>query len=248
MSAVSLAPEVITQIGAFKITNSIIATLLVDAVLVSLVFLVYNNLKLIPGKLQIIVENFVSYFYSTTEQIAGKFTDSIFPWFASFFLFIFFTNIIGLLPGFGSIGFFHHEHGKEIFVPLLRAGTSDFNLTFALAVTSLVITHYLAIKYNGIAEYLKRYFSLNPIFLFVGILELVSEVTKVISLSFRLFGNIYAGEVVVHTIHNLFAFVAPIPFLLLESIVALVQALVFSMLTMVFMTILIKPHSEGGEH
>ena len=89
---------------------------------------------------------------------------------------------------------------------------------------------------------------MNPIFLFVGILELVSEVTKVISLSFRLFGNIYAGEVVLHTISSLFAFVAPIPFLLLESIVALVQALVFSMLTMVFMTILITPHSEGGEH
>jgi len=244
MSAINLAPEVITHIGSFKVTNSILATLFVDAVLLSLVFLIWANLKLIPGKLQVIAESAISYFYDTTAQIAGKFTDSIFPWFASFFLFIFFTNILGLLPGFGSIGFYEHHGEEKVFLPLLRAGTSDFNLTFALAVVSLVVTHYLAIKNNGIFEYLRRYFSLNPIFLFVGILELVSELTKVISLSFRLFGNIYAGEVVLHTINNLFAFIAPIPFLLLESIVALVQALVFSMLTMVFMTILITPHHE----
>ncbi len=259
MAAVSLAPEVITTVGGFKITNSIIATFLVDVVLVSLVFIIRTHLKLIPGKLQTIAEGAVFYFYDTTEQIAGKYTQSIFPWFASFFLFIFFSNILGLLPGFGSIGFFTREHGERVFIPLLRAGTSDFNLTFALAVVSLVVTHYLAIKYNGIWEYLKKFFSLNPIFLFVGILEIVSEFTKIVSLSFRLFGNIYAGEVVIHTINSLFAFVAPIPFLLLESIVALVQALVFSMLTMVFMTILITPHTEasgpggppalrGGEH
>ncbi len=248
MAAISLAPEVITHVGGLKITNTILSTLLVDVVLVSFVALVAKNLKPVPGKLQTIAEGAVSYFYDTTLQIAGKYTDVIFPWFASFFLFIFVTNILGLLPGFGTIGFFGHEGKIATFVPLLRPGTSDFNLTFGLAVTSLVITHFLAIKYNGIWAYLKRYFSLNPIFLFVGILEIVSEFTKIISLSFRLFGNIYAGEVVIHTINSLFAFVAPIPFLLLESIVALVQALVFSMLTMVFMTILITPHAEGGEH
>lgn len=244
MADVSIAPEVITHIGGFKITNSIIATALVDAVLVSTVFVIRTHLKPIPGKLQSIAESAVSYFYDTTEQIAGKFTNTIFPWFASFFIFIFITNIMGLLPGFGSIGFFTHAQGEEVFLPLLRAGTSDFNVTFALAVVSLVVTHYYAIKFNGVAEYLKRFFSFNPIFLFVGILEIVSEFTKIVSLSFRLFGNIYAGEVVIHTITGLFAFVAPIPFLLLESIVALVQALVFSMLTMVFMTILITPHTE----
>ncbi len=246
--AIELAPEVIFNYNGIRITNTILATLLVDTFLVSLVFLIRNKLKKIPGFLQIIAETVISYFYDLTEQIAGKFTKSIFPWFASFFLFIFFANIFGLLPGFGSIGFFHHEHGEEHFVPILRAVTSDFNATLALAFTSLAATHILAIKYNGIVGYLKRYFSFNPIYLFVGILELISEGTKMVSLSFRLFGNIYAGEVVIHTISNLFAYAAPIPFLLLESIVALVQALVFSMLTMVFMSILVAPHSEGGEH
>lgn len=248
MESVTLAPEVVLRVGKLPITDTFIATLFVDLVLVIFVFLLNRNLKMIPGKLQMLAEGAVSYFYDTTEQIAGKFTAPIFPWFASFFIFIFITNIMGLLPGFGSIGFFEMKNHVRSFVPLLRAGTSDFNLTLALAVVSLVVTHFLAIKYNGIASYLKRYFSLNPILLFVGLLELVSEFTKIISLSFRLFGNIYAGEVVIHTINSLFAYVAPIPFLLLESIVALVQALVFSMLTMVFMTILIQPHVEGGEH
>ena len=251
MPVVALAPEVITTIGGLRITNTLLATMFVDIVLLVLVFYIKTNISIIPSRIQLISESVIGYFYSLTEQIAGKFTNTIFPWFASFFIFIFAANIIGLLPGFGSIGFFHHlpagqagEEGREVFVPLLRAATSDFNVTFGLAAVSLAATHILAIKYNGIIEYLKRFFSLNPIFLFVGVLELVSEFTKVISLSFRLFGNIYAGEVVIHTISSLFAFVAPIPFLLLESIVALVQALVFSMLTMVFMTILITPHAS----
>lgn len=246
MEGVSLAPEVIFHLGGFKVSNTILTTLLVDLILVLFVFLATRNLKPVPGFFQSIAESAVDYFYQTTQQIAGKFTNSIYPWFASFFIFIFVLNIVGLLPGVGSIGFFEVEHGKNVFIPLFRAATSDFNTTLALAVVSLVATHYLAIKYNGIGGYLGKFFSLNPILLFVGLLELVSEVTKVVSLSFRLFGNIYAGEVVLHTISSLFAFVAPIPFLLLETIVALVQALVFAMLTMVFMTILVNPHEEGA--
>ncbi len=248
MAAISLAPEVIFSIGNIKITNTILATGLVDVILLSFVYFVQKNVREVPGKLQSIAESIVEYFYSTTEQIAGKFTGSIFPWFISFFIFIFTLNIVGLLPGFGTIGIFSHEHGVTEFIPILRAATSDFNTTLGLAVVSLSVTHILAIKYNGIVGYLKKFLSFNPIYLFVGLLELISEFTKIISLSFRLFGNIYAGEVVLSTISSLAAFVAPIPFLLLESIVALVQALVFSMLTMVFMTILIAPHSEGGEH
>ncbi len=246
MEGVSLAPEVIFHFDGIKISNTILTTLLVDLILFAFIFLATRNLKQVPGFFQTVAETAVDYFYTTTDQIAGKFTNSIYPWFASFFLFIFTLNIVGLLPGVGSIGFFEHEHGHEMFVPLFRAATSDFNTTLALAVVSLCATHYLAIKYNGLKGYLGKFFSLNPILLFVGLLELVSEITKVVSLSFRLFGNIYAGEVVLHTISSLFAFIAPIPFLLLETIVALVQALVFAMLTMVFMTILVNPHEEGA--
>ena len=244
----SLKSELIFNFLGFGVTNTIIATLFTDLILVSLVFFISKNITRIPGALQGITEIAIDYFHSLTEQVAGKNTKKIFPWFASFFIAIFFTNLLGLLPGFGTIGFFKEAEGHKEFIPVLRAATSDFNTTFALATVSVIATHAISINTIGIKEYLSKYFSLNPIYLFVGILELVSEFTKLFSLSFRLFGNIFAGEVVLATISSLFAFIAPIPFLLLEIIVALVQALVFSMLTMVFMSILATPHGEGGDH
>lgn len=244
----SLAAESIVNVGGFPITNTLIATAIVDILLLALTYQIATNVSIRPGRIQAAVEPAIEGFYSLTQQIAGKYTSSIFPWFMTFFLFIFANNMLGLMPGFGSVGFFETHEGHKELVPLLRAATSDFNTTLGLATVSIFATHILSIKYNGFREYIQRFISLNPIYLFVGLLELISEGTKLFSLSFRLFGNIYAGEVVLATISGLFAFVAPIPFLLLETIVALVQALVFAMLTMVFMSILVTPHSEGGEH
>lgn len=247
----SLQPETIIHGPGIDITNTVIATVFTDLVLVLLLIVAVKNIKRIPGIFQIAIESCVEYFYSLTSQISGKNTDKIFPWFMSFFIMIFVANLVGLLPGFGSIGFIeqgHGEHAENHFVPLLRGMTSDFNVTLALATISVIATHMIAVRTTGFKSYISRFLSFNPILLFVGILELVSEFTKLFSLSFRLFGNIYAGEVVLSTISGLFAFFAPIPFLLLEFIVAMVQALVFSMLTMVFMSILATPHGEGGEH
>jgi F-type H+-transporting ATPase subunit a len=180
MAEIALAPEVIAHVGKLQITNTILATALADAILLSFVFAVRKNLSEVPGKLQAIAEGAVSYFYETTEQISGKYANTIFPWFGSFFIFIFTLNITGLLPGVGTVGFFEYRDGHEVFVPLLRAATSDFNTTFALAVVSLGATHFYAIKFNGLVGYIKKFLSFNPIFLFVGILELVSEFTKII--------------------------------------------------------------------
>lgn len=244
----SLGPETLYTFRGINITNTLASTVLTDVVLLLTIFATRLNLSIIPGKIQSIIETIIEYFYTLCEQLAGERTKSIFPWVVSFFLFIFVSNILGLVPGFGSIKVVSGAgHGE--FIPLFRTTTSDFNTTFALAVISLVVTHVLSIKYTGIVSYFSRFLSLNPIFLFVGLLEIISEITKLFSLSFRLFGNIYAGEVVLTTVSSIFAFVAPIPFLLLETVVALVQALVFSMLTLVFMSILTSPlHSEGGEH
>jgi F-type H+-transporting ATPase subunit a len=133
----------------------------------------------------------------------------------------------------------------KVFVPLLRSINSDLNMTLALALISAAVTHFFAIRYLGIFEYLKKWFSLNPIFLFVGLLELVGEFTKIVSLSFRLFGNIFAGEVVLTTVATLApwtAFFVPLPFYFLEIIVGFVQAAVFMMLTLVFMVLLSEKH------
>ena len=242
----AFAPELITKIGSFPITNTLLHTLLVDVLLVGMAMYVSKNLTSVPRSVQAVVEPLIEALYSLTESIATskKAIQKIFPFVMTFFLFIFAANFTSLLPGFGSIGFFH---GHEEFVPLLRGATSDINVTLALAVISVIATHALSIQVTGIQDYLGRYFSFNPINLYVGLLELVAEFTKVISLSFRLFGNIFAGEIALHTISNLAAFIAPLPFLLLESIVSIVQALVFSVLTLVFMAVLTTPHHTHAE-
>ncbi len=242
---VPFAAETIFRIGSFPITNTILDTLIIDGVIVAGLYTLRKNFSLIPSGFQNALEYVVEGFYSLTESISPKHVKQIFPYFASFFIFILLLDWSGLIPGFGTIGFTQiGETGAKEFVPFLRSATSDINLTLALAVVSVIATHMMSINVLGIKEYLSRYFSLNPIFLFVGLLEIVSEFTKMISLSFRLFGNVYAGEVVLQTISGIAAFFVPLPFLALEIIVGLVQALVFSILTMAFMSILTTPHHE----
>lgn len=238
----SLSPEVLFSVASFPVTNTVINTLVVDTVIIGSILALKNKIKEIPGVFQNIIEMILESFYDFVESVAGKNTEKIFPYVVSFFLFILVSNWSGLIPGVGTIGFWHEEHNERHLVPLIRNATSDLNVTFALALISLFATHMLGIKTVGIKDYLSRYFSWNPINMFVGLLEIVSEITKVISLSFRLFGNIYAGEFVLLTISSLFAFGFPVPFMLLEIIVGLVQALVFSLLTMVFMSMIMTPH------
>lgn len=241
---VSLSPEVITHIGIFPITNTFVHTMLVDGLIFAGLYFLQKKVSIIPNAFQNIVEYVVEGLYSLTESVSAKHAKQIFPYFMSLFLFILIANWSSLLPGFETIGV--KEHGELI--PFLRGAASDINLTLALALIATVATQYLAFKNVGVKGHLARYFSWNPIFLFVGLLEILSIFTNIISLSFRLFGNIMAGEVVLATISKMFAFILPLPFMALEIIVGLVQALVFAILTMAFMAILTTPHSEGGEH
>ena len=236
----SFQSEVLFHVGFFKITNSAIDTLLIDVILIIFSVIISKNIKIIPGMFQNSVEMVIQMFYEITESVAQEKAKKIFPYFMSFFIFILLANWSGLLPGVNSIGFF--ENGK--LVPILRSTTSDLNTTLGLALVSALATHIMSIKTVGLKDYMSRYFSFNPINLFIGFLEIISEITKIISLSFRLFGNIFAGEVVLLTVSSIFAFLFPLPFLFLEVIVGLVQALVFSMLTMSFMAILTTPHHD----
>lgn len=240
---VSFAAEPIVHLGFFSVTNAFLDTLLVDAFLIGLIVAVNRKMSKIPGFLQNIVEIMIEGFYSLAESVAGTRASKIFPYFTTFFLFILIANWSGLIPGITAIGIYEDHK----LVPFLRAATSDLNVTLALALVSAVATHAMSISTIGIKDYLARYFSLNPIYLFVGFLEIVSEITKVVSLSFRLFGNIFAGEIVLGTVSTIFAFLFPLPFLMLEVIVGLIQALVFGMLTMAFMAILTTPHHEEAK-
>jgi len=236
----SQGPETLFSVSGFHLTNTLLATLLVYIVIVVLVLLVRRRLSLSPGKLQAAVESVVEYLRETTERVAGGRTPLIFPWVAVFFIYIAMSNLIGLLPGFGTVGF----RRPEGFVPLLHVSTADLNVTLALAVVSVVATNVIAIRTVGLGTYLKRFFALNPLLLFVGLLELLQELTKFVTFSFRLFGNISAGEAVLGTMSSILAFVVPVPFLGFEILVALIQGLVFALLTMAFMTMLTEPHHK----
>lgn len=246
-----LAPEIIGHIGFLPITNTMLVTWIVMIFLVSISYFATRKLVAIPSGLQNFFEMVIETGYDTVENLAHNKTKVFFPFVMTFFLFIITANWFGLFPGFGTITI-DKVHGEEIeHLPLLRSINSDLNTTLALALISAVITHFFALKYLGLGEYLKKWFSFNPIFMFVGLLELVSEITKVVSLSFRLFGNIFAGEVVLATVATLSrftAFLVPIPFYFLEIIVGFVQAAVFMMLTLVFMVLLSEKHTGESPH
>ena len=230
-----LKPDILGYYSNFPITNSLVTSWIVMVVLIVVAVLIRFKVSLVPtSQVYNFFEMIIDGLYQLVETLSHSKTKLFFPVVMTFFLYILFGNLLGLLPGFGTITY----HGYH----LLRSTNSDLNMTLGLALLSAFLTHAFAIYYLGIWSYLQKWFSLNPLFLFVGLLELVGEMTKVVSLSLRLFGNIFAGEVVLATISSLLAFVAPLPFYFLEIIVAVVQALVFMMLTLVFMVILSEKH------
>jgi len=241
-----LQAEKIAYIFGLPITNSFLSGLIVSVFLVVIAYIFSRNVKLVPGKFQNFIEALIEFMYNTAKETVGDEAKArkFFPLVATFFLFIIFSNWFGLLPFVGSIGFFDSFSGGAIhFTPLLRPFNTDLNATLALGIISAVATQYFAIKYLGILKHLNHYFSLNPLKLFVGILELVGEVTKVVSLSLRLYGNIIAGDSVISTFTALAGPIAALPFMGLEVIVGFVQAAVFSMLTLAFMSVLTQ-HEE----
>ncbi len=256
---VSLAAEKIFSIGPLPVTNSMLVSWIVTVGLIILAFVATRSVRLVPKGLQNFVETILEALYNLVESVAGDRAHLFFPLCATFFLFIIVGNWVGLIPGVGTVGFHALVDGKPQFVPIFRAVTSDLNTTLALSLVSVIATQYYGIKKLGLGGYITHYFhspltgsvlvvSLGLIIgVFVGVLEVVSEFVKVVSLSFRLFGNIYAGEAVLTTVSGLFAFLAPLPFLLLEVIVGFVQATVFTMLTLVFLAIITEGHEEAHE-
>lgn len=243
---VPLSPEVIGHIGTFPMTNSLVFSLLVTLFLSLTAIIFSKRIAVIPGKFQSFIEILFEYVYNLGEELAHSRIKSFFPWVMTFFLYILAANLLALLPGVSTIGINTVFEGQQKFIPLLRSINSDLNMTLSLALLSVVATHFFSLKFIGIKNYIKRWFSLKMfgVFLFVGILEIISEFTKVISLSFRLFGNILAGKVLLKTAGSVSAFIVPIPFYFLELIVAIVQAAVFMILTLVFMVMLSEKHHD----
>jgi len=278
LQPILIQPDVIFNLFGFPITNTLFCTWIVIIILVALVYFGTRKRDLIPSGFQNFAEWSVESILNLVQGVVGKEKGrKFFPLVATFFFFILFANLFDVLPGIDTIGWvnvtaFHDAHlaaptGPIVFlfgsasnkiVPWFRPPTSDLNLTFAMALISVVVTQIYGFFYLGAGEHLGKYFQFKalfthgaqgPIEFFVGIVELITEISRLLSFSFRLFGNIFAGSAVL----ALFAFLLPavgdVIFIPLELFVAFVQALVFTLLTLVFMQMATTSHEhEEGEH
>jgi F-type H+-transporting ATPase subunit a len=255
---VTLFAEPIFNIGGFSVTNSLINSWVVVLIIVLFAFALKKRIKRIPTGLQNGFEIIVNGALSLADSVTGdrKKSLKVFPIVFAIFIFVLLNNWLGLVPGIGSIGFIEEGHGQSVFVPFFRGGTADLNTTMALALFSVIGSNIFGVLIVGGWKYMNKFINIkaiadiprkfakdpaiafvNPIKAFVGIVEIVGEIAKVASLSFRLFGNIFAGEVLLSSIAVIFAFVLPIPFMFLEVIVGIIQAVIFAMLTLVYFTI-----------
>lgn len=237
---VVLKAEPIAHIGDFAITNSLLLTWITMAILIGFAYFFGRSLKKVPGKLQAGIEwAFESVMNFMAETLGSmELAKRFFPLIATIFLFVFLANELAFLPGVGSI-----MVGD---VPLLRAPGADLNFTLALAIISFLTIEITGILTLGILKYGGKFVNVkSPVDFIVGIIELVSNLGRLISFSFRLFGNIFAGEVMILVAIFFVPYVIPVPLMLFEVFVGLIQAVVFSMLTLFFIKLAImEPHGE----
>jgi len=285
---IQVAPETITGtlftlpvIGDFKITNIMVAMLLMDIVIIVLAFLVKRGVKkdtLAPRGIAGAFEMLVDSLYNMTESTAGKYAKKVFPWFATIMIIVLFANLIKLLPGFETVGLLEEsahgyqiqalgnnwstlinqkvEEGGYILKPFVRALSTDLNFTAALALISVLMTQVVGVQAQGF-RYFGKFLNFSTMFkkpllgfmdFIVGILETISELAKVLSFAFRLFGNMFAGMVLMALVGAMVPIFVPSMIMMFELFIGVIQAFVFGLLTMVFMAQATQGHGAEEEH
>jgi F-type H+-transporting ATPase subunit a len=263
---VELPAEPVFHVAHFSITNTLIASWFTIIVLVVLSFFLTRKMRLIPGKGQAIAEAIVEGLLNFVESVAGKkHARMLFPGIATIFIYVISNAYLALLPFFGSIGIIEHD-GK--FAPLFRAANTDVNVPLSIAIMSFIFVESWGMRALGVSHYLSEFINIRQmvqgfkeflkgkigqglmdvvfgfINLFVGVLEIFSHLIRMLSFTFRLFGNMTAGEILILVSCFLIPLVFTIPFYGLELLIGLIQALIFSGLTLVFATIAVSPHEE----
>ncbi len=258
------APPVLFRVGPLPVTNSMVVSWVVAVGLIVFARLATRQMQEVPGGLQNFWEWLVEILHDFLEGLIGRdLVRRTFWFFASIFIFILFADWAGLLPGVGTIGWgTKTAHGFVVERPLFRGANADLNMTFAMATVFFVCWTIWALQVNGLKGFLLHIFGpkgdttgllrvmLIGMFVFVGLLEVISILFRPVSLSFRLYGNIYAGENLLEAVTAVapapFSWLLPVPFYLLELMVGVIQALVFMLLTAVF-TMLICTHEQAEQ-
>lgn len=260
----TLYAEPIAHFGSFTVTNALFTSWLVVFTIIIISIIVKLSIKKIPKGIQNLFEIVIEGAEDLCDQVTGdrRITNKAFPIVFAIFMFVLLNNWMGILP-FGGFGLIEMgEHGK-MFIPLIRSGTADINGTLPLAIMSVIGANIFGIISIGLWKTINKYVNLNalgsiftkikkdpsilmtaPIMFAVGILELVGEFAKIASLSFRLFGNVFAGEVLLASMGAIIAYILPTPFLLLEVMVGVIQAFIFAILTLVYYSISSMDHDE----
>jgi F-type H+-transporting ATPase subunit a len=263
---VELPSEPVFHVGHFSVTNTLLASWLTIIVLVGLSLVLTRKMKLIPGKRQAMAEAIVEGLLNFVESVAGKkHARMLFPGVATIFIYVISNAYLALFPFFGSIGIIEHD-GK--FSPLFRSANTDVNVPLSIALMSFIFVETWGMRAIGASHYLREFINvrqflqglkelftgkiktgpMNIVFgfisLFVGVLEIFSHLTRMLSFTFRLFGNMTAGEILILVSCFLIPLVFTIPFYGLEMLIGMIQALIFSGLTLVFGTIAVSPHEE----
>lgn len=228
---IKLEAEKLFTVYSFSITNSYLTAMIVIICLLVVMFFISKRFTEKPDKIQSLLEIFFEGIYNFWVNIVGKHNLGLFTFCLTFLIYIVVSNWFGLLPGFGSLFIIH---GQEK-VPLLRSTYSDLNMTLALAIISVVGTNIIALLSIG-KSYLKKFIG------FIGGIELIGEATRLLSFSLRLFGNVFAGETLLVILGLLLPFVVPASILFLESFVGLIQAIIFFVLTTVFISVALTEH------
>jgi F-type H+-transporting ATPase subunit a len=245
---VAIKAETLFHLGPIAVTNSMVGTLIATVVLASLAWWASRNHAVVPSRFQSLLEFPIEFLADIVRAQSGSRWRAILPPVLTIFLLVLVANYVGLLPGVGTIGVHVVEDGHEAVVPIIRPASADLNFTLALALIAFVLFVGWGIRANGARGYLKETFVANPPYMtpLMTPIHIVSELSRIISLSMRLFGNVFAGEILLAVMLALTFAIVPVAFLGLEMIFGAVQALVFALLTLTYITLATAGH--GGGH
>ena len=236
---ISLAPDTLWTAFGIPITNTLIMSMVVFLFLVVFTMVMNRSMAMVPGRKQVTLEILFTgaIDYMTDVLESEKLAHKLFPLIITIFLFIFTANMIAFIPGVGSLGVYN-ESGE--FTGLLRSMNTDANVTFALATISFLVIEILGITTIGFLKYSGKFVNLSSVLgFFTGVIELFSEIARLISFSFRLFGNIFAGWVLLLVIKHFVPLVLPVPMLAFEVFIGFIQAAIFALLTLFFIKVAI---------
>lgn len=235
---VALKPYVVGELFGIPLTATLITTWLTMAVIIVTIFFLHRKLKLVPGKLQSTAEMLVGGVYDYMADVleSRELARRYFPIVMTIFIFVLCLNWIGLLPGMTAVGFYHDGH----LTPVIYPPTTDLNITIAFAIIAFVTVEVAGVLVLGFWKYGSKFINFSsPLAFLIGIIELFSELARLIAFSFRLFGNIFAGKTLILVLMFFIPYVVPVPFYAFEVFVGFIQAFIFAILTLFFIKLAI---------